>query len=30
MTEPISPSVWRNARRNTAREVSAVAIARAE
>ena len=27
-TEPISPSVWRSARRNTARSVSAVAIAR--
>jgi hypothetical protein len=30
MTEPISPSVWRKARRNTARTVSAVAIAMAE
>src|ERR1700746_1089051 len=30
MTEPISPSVWRKARRNTARKVSAVAIAMAE
>ena len=30
MTEPISPSVCRRARRNTARSVSAVVIARAE
>src|SRR5271168_579565 len=30
MTEPISPSVCRRARRNTARKVSAVVIARAE
>src|SRR3712207_4194599 len=30
MTEPIRPSVCRNARRNTARKVSAVRIARAE
>src|SRR4051812_29734970 len=29
-TEPISPSVWRNARRNTARRVTAVVIARLE
>ena len=29
-TEPISPSVWRYARRNTARKVSAVRIASAE
>ena len=29
-TEPISPSVWRRPRRNTARSVSAVRIARAE
>ena len=28
--EPISPSVWRSAKRNTALSVSAVAIARAE
>ena len=28
--EPISPSVWRSARRNTARSVSAVRIARGE
>ena len=28
--EPISPSVWRSARRNTVRSVSAVVIARAE
>jgi hypothetical protein len=28
--EPISPSVWRKARRNTARSVSAVVIARGE
>ena len=30
MIEPISPSVWRSARRKTARKVSAVMIARAE
>jgi hypothetical protein len=30
MTEPIRPSIWRNARRNTARSVSAVRIARDE
>ena len=30
MTEPISPSVWRRARRNTTRSVSAVKIARGE
>ena len=30
MTEPISPSVWRNGRRNTARSVSAVRIAKGE
>ena len=30
MIEPISPSVWRRPRRNTARSVSAVVIARAE
>ena len=32
MTDPISPSTWRSgsARRNTARSVSAVAIARAD
>jgi hypothetical protein len=29
-TEPISPSVWRSARRNTARNVRAVVIARLE
>src|SRR3954465_12927408 len=29
-TEPISPSVWRSAKRNTARRVSAVVIARSE
>src|SRR3712207_5771645 len=29
-TEPISPSAWRSARRNTARSVRAAAIARAE
>ena len=29
-TEPISPSVWRSAKRNTVRSVSAVAIARSE
>ena len=29
-TEPISPSIWRSARRSTARSVSTVAIARAE
>ena len=28
--EPISPSVWRSAKRNTVRKVSAVVIARAE
>ena len=28
--EPISPSVWRSARRNTARSVSAVMIASGE
>ncbi len=28
--EPISPSVWRSAMRNTARSVSAVVMARAE
>ena len=28
--EPISPSVWRSARRNTVRRVSAVRIARGE
>ena len=28
--EPTSPSVWRSARRNTARSVSAVVIAKAE
>jgi hypothetical protein len=28
--EPISPSVWRKARRNTVRSVSAVRIARGE
>ena len=28
--EPINPSVWRRARRNTARSVSAVRIARGE
>jgi hypothetical protein len=28
--DPISPSVWRRARRNTLRRVSAVVIARAE
>jgi len=28
--EPISPSVWRKARRNTARSVKAVVIAKAE
>jgi len=28
--EPISPSVWRKARRNTARSVSAVTMARGE
>jgi hypothetical protein len=28
--EPISPSVWRSAKRNTARRVSAVVIARSE
>ena len=30
MTEPIRPSAWRRARRNTARKVSAVRIARGE
>ena len=30
MMEPISPSVWRSARRNTARGVSAVALAKPE
>jgi hypothetical protein len=30
MIEPISPSVCRSARRNTARKVSPVAIARAD
>ena len=30
MMEPISPSAWRRARRNTARRVSAVRIARGE
>ena len=30
MTEPIRPSVWRRARRNTARSVSAVRIAKDE
>src|SRR3954468_24944186 len=30
MMEPISPSVWRRARRNTARRVSAVRIASGE
>ena len=30
MMDPISPSVWRSARQNTARSVSAVAIARSE
>jgi hypothetical protein len=30
MTEPIRPSAWRSARRNTARRVSAVRIARGE
>jgi hypothetical protein len=30
MMDRISPSVWRSARRNTARKVSAVVIARAE
>ena len=30
MTEPIRPSVWRSARRNTARKVSAVRIAKGE
>ena len=30
MTEPIRPSVWRSARRNTARSVSAVRMAKGE
>lgn len=30
MTEPIRPSVWRSARRNTARSVNAVKIAKEE
>ena len=30
MTEPISPSVWRRAKRNTARRVKAVRMARGE
>ena len=30
MIEPIRPSLWRRPRRNTARSVSAVVIARAE
>jgi len=30
MIEPISPSVWRSAKRNTERKVSAVMIANAE